>query len=233
MSKWVRVTHLGREYIGKIDGETVRIHSGSMFSAPEATSQAIPLSAAKLLTPTLPGKMIALVDNYRELVAKLGHEIPEEPLYSFKGCNSFLAHGETIRSPRSYDGKVVYEGELGVVIGRRASGVPESDAARHIFGYTCVNDVTAIEIIAKDPEKWDPKTRETADHSIQYIVCAALQDGEVTMRTFEPGRFRRVDTLELLQRKTAGNLDEEERKLLESLLYEVRMRFVEVGRGAG
>ena len=68
---------------------------------------------------------------------------------------------------------------------------------------------TSYEIIAKDPEKWDPRTRETADHSIQYIVCAALQDGEVTMRTFDPARFRRLDTLELLQRHTSVEEDPE------------------------
>jgi 2-methylcitrate dehydratase len=66
---------------------------------------------------------------------------------------------------------------------------------------------TSYEIIAKDPEKWDPRTRETADHSIQYIVCAALQDGEVTMATFDPARFRRADTLELLQQRTTVEED--------------------------
>jgi 2-keto-4-pentenoate hydratase/2-oxohepta-3-ene-1,7-dioic acid hydratase in catechol pathway len=48
-------------------------------------------------------------------------------------------------------GKVVYEGELGVVIGKRAANVSEADAAQYIFGYTCSNDVTAAEIIQKDP----------------------------------------------------------------------------------
>jgi 2-methylcitrate dehydratase len=57
----------------------------------------------------------------------------------------------------------------------------------------------SYEIIAKDPEKWDPKTRETADHSLPYIVCAALQDGEVNMGTFDLDRIRRPDTLELLR----------------------------------
>lgn len=65
----------------------------------------------------------------------------------------------------------------------------------------------SYEIIAKDPEKWDPKTRETADHSIQYVVCAALQDGEVTPRTFELDRIRRPDTLELLRVRTAVEED--------------------------
>jgi len=53
--------------------------------------------------------------------------------------------------PASYSGKVVYEGELGVVIGKRATNVSEADAAQYIFGYTCINDVTAAEIIQKDP----------------------------------------------------------------------------------
>lgn len=65
----------------------------------------------------------------------------------------------------------------------------------------------AFEIIAKDPEKWDPRTRETADHSIQYIVCAALQDGDVTRRTFDLERIRRPDTLELLRGGTTVEED--------------------------
>ena len=69
---------------------------------------------------------------------------------------------------------------------------------------------TSYEIIAKDPEKWDPKTRETADHSIQYIVVAALQDGEVTRRTFDLERIRRPDTLDLLANRT---IVEEDAKL--------------------
>ncbi len=151
MAKWVRVAYQGREYFGKLEGDNIRVHSGSMFAGPEATSQAIPLAGAKLLTPSVPGKIVALIDNYHELLAKLDHAVPPEPLYFLKGNNSLLAHGEAIRGPKSYSGKVVYEGELGIIIGKRTNGVPESDAARHIFGYTCVNDVTAIEIIAKDP----------------------------------------------------------------------------------
>ncbi|MFB3738837.1 MAG: MmgE/PrpD family protein [Candidatus Velamenicoccus archaeovorus] len=67
----------------------------------------------------------------------------------------------------------------------------------------------AYDIIAKDPEKWDPTTRETADHSIQYVVCAALQDGEVTRRTFDLDRIRRRDTLELLHDRTTVEEDPE------------------------
>src|SRR5690242_20067420 len=151
MARWARVSREGRELFGTIDGDALRVHSGSMLAEAKPTGETIPLAAAKLLTPVVPGKMVALVDNYRALVAKLGHAVPAEPLYFLKAASSFLAGGETIRMPRSYTGKVIYEGELGVVIGKRLSAVGEAEAAAGIFGYTCINDVTAIEIIARDP----------------------------------------------------------------------------------
>ena len=151
MPRWMRVNHKGRDCFGTIEGDSLRVHSGNMFSGATATSESIPLAEAKLLTPTVPGKMVALVDNYHALVAKLGHAVPDEPLYFLKAGSSFLAGGETIRMPKSYNGKVIYEGELGIVVGRRLSQASEADAQAGIFGYTCINDVTAIEIIARNP----------------------------------------------------------------------------------
>jgi 2-keto-4-pentenoate hydratase/2-oxohepta-3-ene-1,7-dioic acid hydratase in catechol pathway len=59
-------------------------------------------------------------------------------------------------APTSYDGRVVYEGELAIVIGRSAKNVSEADAPAHIFGYSCANDVTALEIVNRDPsfQQW-------------------------------------------------------------------------------
>ena len=151
MPLWARIAHEGRDCFGTIEGETLAVHAGDMFADPQATGESIPLAAAKFLTPSSPSKMIGLVDNYRALVTKLGHAVPAEPLYFLKANNSFLAGGDTIRVPANYAGKVIYEGELGVVIGKRCRAVSEADAANCIFGYTCVNDVTASEILNKDP----------------------------------------------------------------------------------
>jgi 2-keto-4-pentenoate hydratase/2-oxohepta-3-ene-1,7-dioic acid hydratase in catechol pathway len=151
MPRWARVNHKGRDCFGTIEGDALRVHSGNMFTGATATGESLPLADAELLTPTVPGKMVALVDNYHALVAKLGHAVPDEPLYFLKSGSSFLAGGETIRMPKSYSGKVIYEGELGIVVGRRLSHASEADAAAGIFGYTCINDVTAIEIIARNP----------------------------------------------------------------------------------
>jgi 2-keto-4-pentenoate hydratase/2-oxohepta-3-ene-1,7-dioic acid hydratase in catechol pathway len=151
MALWGRVIHDGRECFGTIEGEAMLLHEGEMLAHPRPTAQSIPLNGARLLTPTSPSKMVALVDNYRALVTKLNHAVPAEPLYFLKANNSFIAGGETIRAPKSYAGKVVYEGELGIVIGKRCCAVSEADAANCIFGYTCINDVTAIDTINKDP----------------------------------------------------------------------------------
>ncbi|MGZ9215319.1 MAG: fumarylacetoacetate hydrolase family protein [Candidatus Binatia bacterium] len=151
MPRWARVRFEGRECFGTIDSDTIALHTGDMFAKPRPTGQSIPRSAAKLLTPTAPSKMVALVDNYHALVTKLGHAIPAEPLYFLKANTSFLADGESIRTPPSYAGKVLFEAELGIVIGKRCCAVDEADATRYIFGYTCINDVTAVDILNKDP----------------------------------------------------------------------------------
>jgi len=150
MTHWVRFNRGGAEAFGTLVGDSIAIHDGDMFDSPRATGSSVPLSAVELLIPVRAGKMVALWNNYHALAAKLGNPIPPEPLYFIKSASSFLAHGGVIRTPASYAGKVVYEGELGIVIGKTCRAVAEADAASHIFGYTCVNDVTASELITKD-----------------------------------------------------------------------------------
>ncbi|MBK9605266.1 MAG: fumarylacetoacetate hydrolase family protein [Betaproteobacteria bacterium] len=150
MAHWLRFEHEGRSGFGTVDDGTISVHTGDMFGSPVAARRALLLADVKVLTPTVPTKMVALVDNYHALVTKLGHAVPAEPLYFLKGNSSFIAAGDTIRVPPAYPGKVVYEGELGIVIGRRCRAVAEADAPAHIFGYTCINDVTAAELLNKD-----------------------------------------------------------------------------------
>jgi 2-keto-4-pentenoate hydratase/2-oxohepta-3-ene-1,7-dioic acid hydratase in catechol pathway len=151
MAQWLRFTHNNKPGFGQLSGEQIQVHSGDMFAHSQPTGEMIPLAAVEIDIPCVPSKMIAMVDNFHALVTKLEHQVPAEPLYFLKGNNSFLANGKTIRTPKSYSGKVVYEGELGIVIGKRCYEVSESEAQKSIFGYTCINDVTAIEILNRDP----------------------------------------------------------------------------------
>ena len=149
--KWLRFSHKGQPGFGMLDGDAVAIHSGDMFDTCSPTGERVATADIEWLTPCLPGKMIGLWNNFGAAAEKNGWTIPVEPLYFLKGANSYCAHGQPILAPRSYDGRVIYEGELAIVIGREASRISEQEAPAHIFGYSCANDVTAMELIQRDP----------------------------------------------------------------------------------
>ncbi len=150
MAQWLRFEHDGEIKFGTLQGGTISIHSGDMFSNPAETGESAELADIRVLTPCDPSKMICLWNNFRALTAKMEGEIPEEPLWFLKAPSSYLGPNEIIRRPASYDGPVVYEGELGIVIAKPCSEIAETDIAEYIFGYTCINDVTAVKIISKD-----------------------------------------------------------------------------------
>jgi len=156
MTHWVRFEHNGETGFGTVTGDAVAVYRGDMFGSREATGEIRSLSGVRLLTPVPPAIIIALYNNFRERAAKEGLAPPQEPLYFIKPPSCFLANGETIRRPRSFDRGIVFEAELGVVIGRECREISEADADQYIFGYTCVNDVTAGRIIKEDPvfEQW-------------------------------------------------------------------------------
>lgn len=146
---WIRYEYAGDVGFGTLTGDTVQTYRGDMFAGAEATGRELPLRDVRLLSPTQPTKVIALWNNFAALGAKLNLAVPAEPLYLLKAPNSFAGPGDLIRQPRSR-GKVVFEGELGIVIGKTASGVAEADAMDHVFGYTCANDVTEADILNRD-----------------------------------------------------------------------------------
>jgi 2-dehydropantoate 2-reductase len=156
MTQWVRFERGGKTQFGTLEGDTIKIHEGDMFASPKATGESAKLSEVKLTTPCEPSKMVCLWNNFHELAAKNDFQHPTEPLYFIKAPNAYHPHGEPIRRPSSYDGKIVYEGELGVVIGKKCSNISESEAGEYIFGYTCVNDVTAVDLMKKFPtfDQW-------------------------------------------------------------------------------
>jgi 2-keto-4-pentenoate hydratase/2-oxohepta-3-ene-1,7-dioic acid hydratase in catechol pathway len=110
----------------------------------------IGLDEARLLAPVRPSKIICVGRNYREHAEELGNEVPQEPLIFFKPPSALLAHGEEIRRPRISQ-RTDYEGELGVVVGRRCYKLrPDEDVRPYILGYTVVNDFTARDLQNKD-----------------------------------------------------------------------------------
>ena len=149
--KWLRFRHGTREAFGALARDTVQVFEGDLFDHPQPTDEHIAIEAVEWLTPCRPGKMIGLWNNFHALAQKNGWATPAEPLYFLKAPSSFAAHGQAIVPPTADVGRVSYEGELAIVIGRTARAVPVDAAAAHIFGYTCANDVTAMELLQRDP----------------------------------------------------------------------------------
>ena len=158
MAKWIRFKRQNSDAaeFGTIVNDDagqrqVAVHQGDMFGAPVSTDELLLEGDLEVLTPCWPGKMIGLWNNVRATAEKKELGIPEEPLYFLKPSNCYLPHQGEIQRPEYYDGRIIYEGELGIVIGKPCRNVSEADAANFIFGYTCVNDVTALTLIDKDP----------------------------------------------------------------------------------
>jgi 2-keto-4-pentenoate hydratase/2-oxohepta-3-ene-1,7-dioic acid hydratase in catechol pathway len=144
----------------------------------------IPLSEVRLLAPTQPSKIVCVGRNYREHAKELNHEIPTSPLIFLKPSSAVIATGEEIRRPHTLSQRVDYEGELGVVIGRRCYTLRDVEDVRpYILGYTCVNDVTARDLQNKDGQWTRAKGFDT--------FCPI---GPVITDTLDPWKGVRVET---------------------------------------
>jgi 2-keto-4-pentenoate hydratase/2-oxohepta-3-ene-1,7-dioic acid hydratase in catechol pathway len=152
MTKWVRLAHGGGGAFGILSEDgSVAIHRGDMFDAPIPTGEIVPPESVVLRAPVRPGKFIGLWNNFHELAQKQGNTIPTDPLYFLKSPSSIIGPESPILPPPTYPGRVIYEGELGIVLARRLTHATEAEAQAAIFGYTCINDVTAVEFFAADP----------------------------------------------------------------------------------
>lgn len=191
IQRWVRFASEGTAGFGLLDSDSIAVHEGDMFSTARPTGQRLRLDAVKLLMPVRPGKVLALWNNYLALAAKLGLADPAEPLYFMKAPSSYLNPGETIVAPAG-QGKIVYEGELAVVIGKRASAVSEADAPAHVFGYTCCNDVTAAEVLNRDASfaQWVRAKSYDTFCPLGPCIATGLDPATLVVKTRLEGQLR-------------------------------------------
>ena len=119
------------------------------------------LHEVKLLPPVQPSKIVCVGRNYREHAAELGNKMPDEPLLFLKAPSAIIATEDRIELPPQSQ-QVEHEGELGVVIGTKARNLAEDeDPLAYVFGYTCVNDVTARDLQRKDVQFTRGKSFDT------------------------------------------------------------------------
>ncbi len=119
---------------------------------PTETSLRLPLAECILHPPLRPRKIIAVGRNYADHAKELGNEAPAQPLLFLKATSSLIGSGAPITWSQSVSQQVDWEGELAVVMGRRASKVAAADALRLVYGYTIANDITARDLQQTEPQ---------------------------------------------------------------------------------
>jgi len=192
MTHWVRFEREGSEGFGALSGESIQVYLGDLFNTPEPTGEEIQISDVRLRPPVRAGKFIAVWNNLRAAAEKYGWDEPAEPLYLLKPSTCVIGHEASILRPASYDGRIVFEGELGVIIGRRCKDVAEAEAGEFIFGYTCVNDVTALELIdaVKSFPQWTRAKGFDTFGALGPVAATAIDPMTLTVKTTLNGRER-------------------------------------------
>ena len=133
-------------FAGLVEDDTVTAIDGSFFEEFSPTENKYRLDEVSLLPPVRPSKVVCVAHNFKELITQIEEEFPEVPVFFLKPPSSLIGDKELIRYPESAV-KVIYEGELAVIIKKEMKRVRREDALDYVLGYCCFNDVTERQVI--------------------------------------------------------------------------------------
>jgi 2-keto-4-pentenoate hydratase/2-oxohepta-3-ene-1,7-dioic acid hydratase in catechol pathway len=118
----------------------------------DVKAASVRLAEVTLLAPIAwPPKILCLGWNYKTHIAETKREMPEEPVVFMKPHTAIVGSGEPIVK-RPFVKELDYEGELTIVMGKKAKDVDESEAMNYVFGYTIMNDVSARDFQFRDKQ---------------------------------------------------------------------------------
>ncbi|MFK7755111.1 MAG: fumarylacetoacetate hydrolase family protein [Sedimentitalea sp.] len=188
--KWARgKTADGTEVTGVITDDMLQPRAA--LGSTSVTGEAIALDALTLLAPVVPGKFFGLWNNFKAAAEKGGMEHPEHPLYFLKSDTSLSGHGAEVMLPAAA-GRVVFEGELGIVIGKTCNNVTVEEAKDAIFGYTCINDFTSLDVLNADPSfpQWTRAKGFDGFGVVGPVIETDIDWSALTIRVFVNDRER-------------------------------------------
>ena len=188
--KFIRLRdEAGRPGAWCIEGrEGWRALAADPFSASSFTGAVHPRGSVDLAAPVAPTKIIGVGRNYRAHAKELDNAVPETPLFFLKPPAALIGPGDPIVLPPE-SRRVDYEGELAVVIARRARRVSRESALTYVLGYTIANDVTARDLQKKDIQFTRAKGFDTFC-PVGPCVVDGLDPGALTLTTRVNGEVR-------------------------------------------
>jgi len=146
----IRYSFEGAERFGALEGDEIRAMTGELGALQlERGARPVDLNKVRILAPVTPSKIVAIGRNYKDHAKEMGKELPAEPLMFLKPPSAVIGPDQNIVYPPQTT-RLDYEGELGIVIGRRAHKVSQAQAREYVLGYTCTIDVTARDLQARD-----------------------------------------------------------------------------------
>jgi 2-keto-4-pentenoate hydratase/2-oxohepta-3-ene-1,7-dioic acid hydratase in catechol pathway len=183
----VRYSRQGDVGFGILEGDTVASIGPHPFGAFEYTGEPLAAGQVRLLAPVLPSKVVAVGRNYAEHARELGNEVPPEPVIFLKPSTSVVGPGDPIVRPEGV-GRVDFEGELAVIVGKLVRRLAPEDAIQAVLGFTCANDVTARDLQQADGQWTRAKGFDTfcplgpwieTDLDSSDLAISTLVNGEV------------------------------------------------------
>lgn len=166
-------------YIYKLDG-------GLFSKLDKKTSKKVTLNEVKFLCPCQPSKIVAIGKNYYDHAKELGSDVPKEPIIFLKPPSAVLDPNSKIKYPRT-SSRIDYEGELALVVKKKASKVKADDAHKYILGYTILNDVTARDLQSIDGQWTRAKGFDTFC-PFGPIITDEINPDNVKIETFLNGK---------------------------------------------
>lgn len=199
-AKYVRFQHGSTVSYGIWDGDDLNEVTGSIFENPKRSGRTVPVSQARFLVPCEPSKVIAVGLNYAShrahvessegvILNAAGRPVPADyPGVFAKFPSSLIADGEDIIFPDDAT-NVHFEGELAVVIGKKAKHVPVEQAPDYVFGVTICNDLVDREWLLEDLQWFRAKGSDNFG-PIGPAIVTGLEYGNLKLETRVNGETR-------------------------------------------
>lgn len=185
--KILRFNYLGKTAYGVLKENKIIPIKGDIYENFTLEEDTLSLNQVKVLNPVNPGKTIAVGLNYLDHAKEFNFSVPEEPIIFLVASTAIIGPNEPVILP-DVKGRVDYEGELVIVIGKRCFNVDEAEAINFVLGYTCGNDISNRRLQKKDGQWTRAKSFNTfkplgpwiaTDLNAQNLEIKTLVNGEI------------------------------------------------------